>query len=171
MRWLVGLLFGLLLVASCGPGPTVPLDSPSLTPGTSEVGATPSIDATSPPDPTGFHPLPPDLVLVPGPQDPSASLTASSAADAEPGVVVVFALEHCGLGSPFDFDGSLWDPVAGRDLDGGPIDSDEEIGELINQTEGEVLLLGSGQVQFRTPAGSIILLTRHVGAKSYFLCM
>jgi hypothetical protein len=171
MRSIVGLLVGVLLVAACGPGPTVSPDSPSLTPGTSGVGATPSTDATSPSDPTGFHPLPPDLVLAPGPQDPSASLTSNSAADAQPGVVEVFALEHCGLGSPFDFDGSLWDPVAGRDIDGRPIDSDEEIGELINPTEGEVLLLGSGQAQFRTPAGSIILLTRHVGAKSYFLCM
>lgn len=170
MRWMVGLLLAVLLVASCNSGPTEPLVSPSPTPGGSGIGATPTVEAT-PTDPSGFHALPPDLVLVPGPRDPSASLTASSQADAEPGVVEAFQLEHCGLGSPFDFDGSLWDPVAGRDVGGGPIDSDEEIGELINATEGEVLLLGSGQVQFRTRAGSIILLTRHVGAKSYFLCM
>lgn len=108
--------------------------------------------------------------MTPGPRDPSASVTARSRADAQTGTVVSFALEPCGLGSPFDFDGSLWDPVAGRDVDGGPIDSSDEIGELINPTTGEALLLGSGQVQFRTPGGSIVLLTRHVGARTYFLC-
>lgn len=107
---------------------------------------------------------------MPGRRDPSASLTARSIADAEPGSVQPFTLQHCGLASPFDFDGSLWDPVAGRDAEGEPIDSEEEIGELINATPGEVVLLDSGQVQFRTAGGSVILLTRHVGAKAYFLC-
>jgi len=179
---MVGLLMAVTLAASCAAAPTVPPGSaspraslapsagqsptaaPSDGPGASLGAATPAVDRPA------FHPLPRDLVLVPGPRDPSASLTADSAADAEPGRVEPFTLHHCGLGSPFDFDGSLWDPIAGHDGDGGPIDSEEEIGELINETEGEVLLLGSGQVQFRTPAGSIILLTRHVGAKTYFLC-
>ncbi|CAN5712747.1 hypothetical protein BH24CHL8_BH24CHL8_03830 [soil metagenome] len=128
------------------------------------------MEPTRPAGPSAFHPLPPDLRLVPGRRDPSASLTASSAADAQPGVVQPFTLEHCGLASPFDFDGSLWDPVAGRDANGAPIDSEEEIGELINPSEGEVVLLDSGQAQFSTGAGSIILLSRHVGAKSFFLC-
>jgi hypothetical protein len=169
MRAIVPLLLGIVLVASCEASPTLPQVSPS--PGvTGSGGVSPSADATSPIDPSAFHPLPPDLSMVPGPRDPSASITARSRADVEPGVVVPFALEHCGLGSPFDFDGSLWDPVAGRDADGGPIDSSDEIGELINPTTGEVLLLGSGQVHFRTPGGSVVLLTRHVGAKTYFLC-
>ncbi len=177
-----GLVMAATLLASCAAAPTTPLGSPSpsggraptasLSPGADPSGepGAPSVGPSPSVEPSAFHPLPRDLVLVPGPNDPSASLTADSGADAEPGRVEPFTLQHCGLGSPFDFDGSLWDPIAGHDGDGAPIDSEEEIGELINQTEGEVLLLGSGQVQFRTPAGSIILLTRHVGAKTYFLC-
>ncbi len=173
VRSILFLLVGLLLAASCNAAPTVPADSP---PGSSPTlsppgpGSSTSPEASPPVDPSAFHPLPPDLRLVPGRRDPSASLTATSVADAQPGIVQPFRLEHCGLASPFDFDGSLWDPVAGRDAQGEPIDSEEEIGELINATEGEVVLLDSGQVQFRTAAGSIILLTRHVGARAYLLC-
>lgn len=179
---MVRLLVAVMLVAACAAGPTAPVGSPSpqgsLSPGaslspivsSSGSPAAPPAEPTATVDPSVFYPLPGDLVQVPGPLDPSASLTAGSAADEEPGTVEPFRLQHCGLGSPFDFDGSFWDPIAGRDADGGPIDSEEEVGELINQTEGEVLLLGSGQVQFRTPAGSIVLLTRHVGAKTFFLC-
>ncbi len=171
-----------MLLASCNAAPTVPADSPpgspsaASPPGSSLAvsppgdGSSPSPEASRPADPSAFHPLPPDLRLVPGRRDPSASLTATSVADAVPGIAQPFRLEHCGLASPFDFDGSLWDPVAGRDAEGEAIDSEEEIGELINPTEGEVVLLDAGQVQFRTAAGSIILLTRHVGAKTYFLC-
>jgi len=169
MRAIVLLLITTLLVSSCQTGPTLPQGSPSPDV-TASGGASPSIDAIPTVDPAAFHPLPPDLTQAPGPRDPSASITATSSADAQPGLVVPIELGHCGLGSPFDFDGNLWDAVAGRDARGGPIDTSDEIGEFINPTSGEVLLLGSGQVQFRTPGGSIVLLTRHVGAKSYFLC-
>lgn len=170
MHLMVSLLIVVLLAAACQTGPTAPTvsPSPSATAQSSEPDA--SVIAPSPDDPPAFDPLPPDLVQVPGSQDPSARLTAASLPDATPGLIQPFALGHCGLSSPFDFDGSLWDPIAGRDAQGGPIDTQDEIGELINQTEGEVLLLPSGQAQFRTPLASIILLTRHVGAKSYFLC-
>lgn len=170
MHLMVSLLVAILLVAACQAGPVAPTVNPSPSAAAPSQVPDPSVVAPSPDDPPAFDPLPPDLALVPGPQDPSARLTATSLPGATPGVVQAFALGHCGLGSPFDFDGSLWDPIAGRDAQGGPIDTEEEIGELINATEGEVLLMPSGQAQFRTPLGSIILLTRHVGAKSYFLC-
>lgn len=170
MRWVVGLLVGAVLVGGCNAGPPMPLVSASPSPDATGAGPGATESPLATPDPAAFHPLPPDLRLVPGPQDPSASMTASSAADAEPGVVRDFTLGHCGLGSPFDFDGSLWNPIAGRDARGDPIESEAEIGELIDPTEGEVVLLGSGQVHFRTPLGSIILFARHVGAKTFFLC-
>ena len=51
-----------------------------------------------------------------------------------------FALGHCGLVSPIDFDGSLWDPV-------GLIDGDAS--ESINASEGRMILVGAGAATFQ----------------------
>jgi len=178
----VGLLI-ILILAACDAAP-VPTVAPSV--GASPSGSTgpgslppPSPPATLPPasspaptEPVAvvFLPLPAVVSRVPGPNDPSASVAPRSQPGAQVGTAYRYTLEHCGLLSPFDFDGSLWDVVGGLDAVGGPIGSEDEIGELINATSGEVMLVTPDDAQFRTPRGSVIALERHQGKKDYFLC-
>ena len=86
-----------------------------------------------------------------------------------PGVAYPYSLGHCGLGSPFDLDGSLWDPVTGHDGSGGPLTEAHE-GELINATAGTVTLVTSDVAEFRTPSGAIVTLVRLPGERAYPLC-
>jgi hypothetical protein len=120
--------------------------------------------------PSGTFPLPEQIVTVP-PDIPTVSIEPVS----EPGLVVgtpyPFTLEHCGLLSPFDTDGSLWQPVGGRDAGGGAIDSDDEIGEFINATPGVLTLTGPDTAEFVTVTGQLIALQRAPGALDYPLCM
>jgi hypothetical protein len=80
-----------------------------------------------------------------------------------------FQLGHCGLGSPIDFDGSLWDPVAGDDGAQGPLTQDQ-MGELINATAVVLTLADATRAQMVTPLGARILLERHLGPRPYHLC-
>lgn len=161
------------LVTACGLGsgppssiPSTPRASPATPgPATSTAASLPSASAEP------LFPLPPGSVVRPGPGRPGVSLTSSTAPGARTGVTYSFSLQHCGLGSPFDFDGDLWEPTGGRDARGGPIDSGGEIGELINATRGQVTLVTHDQVHFLTPRGSVVALARHDGAMAYALCV
>jgi hypothetical protein len=133
------------------------------------AGASMSVEA-SPAPVASFFPIP-DTVL-PIPSDLSTvSLEPESAASLTVGEPVPYALGHCGLWSPIDVDGSLWQPVGGTAADGGPIESDEAIGELINATAGELLLTSPDEATFTTAGGSAIFLVRAPGALDYPLCM
>jgi hypothetical protein len=145
--------------------PNVPAASPSAAPTASpSAPATDSAAALFLPLPEGY----PTDVEEPG--VPTATVAPATSPGAELGVRYPFALGHCGLDSPFDFDGSLWDPVGGLDPAGGAIDSEAELGELINATEGELILSSADEAQFRTAGGSVILLRRHDGPRAYPLC-
>ena len=87
----------------------------------------------------------------------------------ELGVARNFVLGHCGLMSPIDFDGALWDPIAGHDGNGGPL-TEAQLGELINATPTVVELRDPDTVELRTPNGAVITLVRHDGPRAYFLC-
>lgn len=80
-----------------------------------------------------------------------------------------FEIGHCGLGSPIDFDGSLWDPTFGDDGSGGPLTNDQQ-GELINATQVELTIIDPVTALLVTPAGARVLLVRHDGARPYALC-
>jgi hypothetical protein len=82
----------------------------------------------------------------------------------------VFNLGHCGLGSPIDVDGSLWDPVAGDDGSGGSL-TDDQVGDLINGTPVVFVLVDHDTMLMSSEHGARILLTRHDGPRDYFLCM
>jgi hypothetical protein len=115
-------------------------------------------------------PLDPGVAGRPRPGDPSVMLGPQTRRGGlQPDVAYSFSLGHCGLGSPFDLDGSLWDPVAGHDGSGGPLTADHA-GELINQTAGTATLLSSDVAEFRTPLGAIITLVRLPAQRAYFLC-
>ena len=78
-------------------------------------------------------------------------------------------LGHCGLISPVDIDGSLWDPVAGDDGNGGPLTEDQE-GDLINATRVLLVLIDNDTMLMATPNGARVLLSRHDGPRAYLLC-
>jgi hypothetical protein len=115
----------------------------------------------------GAHALPPELTER---REPTVQVESRDVDTLVPGVVVPFALGHCGLFSPVSIDGSLWDPVLGADAQGGPIDTSDEIGELINPTSGEVVLVDRDRLDFRTPSGLVVVFERHDGPGDYPLC-
>jgi hypothetical protein len=111
-------------------------------------------------------PLPANLSGIPGdeefttdlsPQTPRGELIVGEERD--------YTLGHCGLSSPIDIDGSLWDPIgSSAQL------TDAQEGELINATPAVVVLIEADTMEMRTPAGATLTLTRHQGARSYFGC-
>jgi hypothetical protein len=122
------------------------------------------------PSPSPFSPFPEGVVIEPGPDAPSATVSAASQGGAEIDVDYRYELGHCGFGSPFDFDASLWDPTGVLDRLGGPVDAEQEVGELINATSGVIRLLDGDHAQFLMPSGTVVALTRHEGPKEYSLC-
>ena len=110
-----------VVAASDEPSPP-PLD-PSASP---MVQASPAASPSASPAVATF-PLPEIVAVIP-PDIPTVSLEPTSEPSLEVGATIPFTLEHCGLLSPVDVDGSLWQPVGGVDAMAGPIDSDDEIG-------------------------------------------
>jgi hypothetical protein len=80
-----------------------------------------------------------------------------------------YMLGHCGLISPVDIDGSLWDPVGYRTSDGNPMPEQFQ-GELINATPIVVTLASADTLEMHMPSGVTIVLERHDGPRDYFLC-
>jgi hypothetical protein len=79
-----------------------------------------------------------------------------------------FSLGHCGLLSPIDVDGSLWDALDGTTPAGADLDLDAD-SEMINATGGVVVVIGD-EMRFRTDSGSVVRFERHVGEKEYPGC-
>jgi hypothetical protein len=114
------------------------------------------------------HPLREDILGLAG---GDFQVHPTSAPGREPGVIFPLSLGHCGLGSPVDVDGSLWAPIGANDARGGPIDTPEEAGELVNATSGEAVIVGANRMDFRTPSGIVVVFTRHDGPRGYPGCM
>lgn len=139
-----GLIGLLLLVACAAPSPT------------------PTLQAT-------LRPLPEDLSGVPQPGFSTTLQPHSEPGTVPPGAEVGIHLGHCGLSSPIDLDGSLWDPIAGDDGQGGPLTGGQR-GELINATLVTLMMLEPDRAQLQTPLGALITLVRHHGARAYNIC-
>ena len=169
------LLVAFLAVAGCGGDGRVPTVRPS-TAATSVPRLTPEA-ATNIPGPTptltpesSFLPLPDDLGRVPGAADPSAELIAQTpSGELTLGEARNYLLGHCGLISPIDIDGSLWDPIGGHNGAGGPLTEDQQ-GDLINATPTTVVLIDAQTMEMLTSHGALVTLTRHDGPRRYFLC-
>lgn len=140
---------------------------------TSELAPTPSPTAQPTAQPTEtpqLRPLPDGLSGIPRPGTPTAVLAPQSRRGSiPPGVPLEFELGHCGLLAPIDFDGSLWNQIAGDDGSGGPL-TDDHRGELFNATTVMLTLIEPDVAQMRTPLGAVITLVRHSGARPYNLC-
>jgi hypothetical protein len=94
-------------------------------------------------------------------QSPAGELTV--------GVDVNYEMGHCGLSSPIDIDGSLWDPIGYLTATGQPLTTEQE-GELINATPTVARLVDPGTLQLTTDSGLLIVLARHDGPRRYYLC-
>ncbi len=92
----------------------------------------------------------------------------SSVAGIKVGDSVDLKLLHCGVISPIDLDGSLWDPRTGHDGHGRAL-SDKQKGELVNGTRGTFTLRAPGMADFRTPLGAVVQLYR-VDERTYRGC-
>jgi hypothetical protein len=137
-----------------------PTATPRWSP-TPELTATPG---------AAFIPLPADLAGIPGANEPSVELSPGTPrGELEVGVARDFMLGHCGLISPIDIDGSLWDPVAGHDGAGGPL-TDDQAGDLINATRTVVVLTDQNTLEMQTEHGAVVTLTRQDGPRRYHLC-
>jgi len=124
----------------------------------------------SSPSQPAFRPLPPDVAGLPRPGEPSVVLQPRSQRGAvAPGAERRFDLGHCGLGSPIDFDGSLWNPIAGDEGAGGPLTEDHR-SELINQTSGTLIMLTGDLARFVTPLGAVVTLARLPAGRPYYFC-
>lgn len=95
------------------------------------------------------------------PQTPAGELSLGEARN--------YVLGHCGLLSPVDIDGSLWDAISGHNGSGRPLTGDQ-LGDLINGTPTVVTLVDPETIEMRTPYGAVVILTRHDGARRYWLC-
>lgn len=92
----------------------------------------------------------------------------SAPASLDVGDSMYFKLLHCGLLSPIDVDGSLWDPRTAHDGSGGAL-SDEQSDELVNGTPGTFTLRAPDLAEFRTTLGAVVQLHR-VEARAYRGC-
>jgi hypothetical protein len=73
-----------------------------------------------------------------------------------------FALGHCWIDSPIDFDGSFWDPAGWIDLDAVAAS---------NASDGTLVLTSPDSAHFSTDSGFELDLVRHPGSKYFPGCM
>jgi hypothetical protein len=163
-------LSGALLLgcsATAPPSPSAVARSPSAS--ASASGAVGSVEPTDVEAPL-TRPLPPQLAFLEPDLNsgiPTATVKPESSQVTE-GERSGFSLGHCGLASPIDYDGSLWDVVGAQDLSGGPL-TEAQIGDLINQTQGVIVVEGD-RGEFLSRSRALVELRRHQGAKEYPLC-
>jgi hypothetical protein len=81
----------------------------------------------------------------------------------------VIDLRHCGLASPVDVDGSLWDPKSGHDGHGGPL-TDDQVADVINEGPADFTLVEEGIARLVTEHGAVITLWRREGSRRYSAC-
>ena len=114
--------------------------------------------------------MPSELSRIPTSADESVELTAVTPPDElTVGEARNYVLEHCGLVSPVDIDGSFWDPVGGHNGRGGPL-TDDQIGDLVNATPTVVILIDEETMEMQTRHGAVITLIRHEGPRRYLFC-
>ena len=77
------------------------------------------------------------------------------------GPITDLTLGHCGLNSPIDLDGSLWDPVGMIDL---------THPDLINSVPAMFSLISPLTATLRTAGGAELQVVRHAGARHYPGC-
>lgn len=138
-----------------------------------EIAPSERMRPEEPPDPASallvLHRLPDSVDPAMG-LPPHVTVEPRSLEDVPVGVPFAAVLGHCGLASALDLDGTLWDPIGGVDATLGPVDTQDEIGELINATQVEALVVTPDRLDLRTPLGTVVVMARHEGPGEYPLC-
>jgi hypothetical protein len=171
-------LVGAILLGGCSP--FVPMATGSaggegsfvIDVPTEEPASTPAPTVSTTPEPTAAaRPLPDDLASIPHEGDQfSFEVAPLSEAGTWPvGATGEIELGHCGLSSPIDLDGSLWDPRFGHDGNGGPLNGDQ-LGDVINEGPASFTLLDEFTAEMVTEHGAVITLWRHMGPRYYWAC-
>lgn len=162
-------LLGCLLIAGTSAGYAQGEVSPVPSPDPAASASAESTASTS--SPLAYPPLPGQVAVIPA-DIPTVSVPAGSEAGTlVVGTAIEYSLGHCGLWSPVDLDGSLWQPLGGSEADGSPITSDAAIGELINATPGQFVLLAPDTAEFTSSSGTLVAFSRAPGELDYPLCM
>ena len=159
------LLVGLMLLPGIGVAAQESSASPAAV-------ASPMPPASAAPSDIVFYPLPAAVTTI-APDIPTVSVDPTSTEALAIGEPIDFSLGHCGLGSPIDVDGSLWQADGGVTPTGAAIaeDDDAVIGELINETPGTFVIVSDDTAHFTSLTGTILSLTRAPGDVDYPLCM
>lgn len=107
-----------------------------------------------------YEPTAPDQSVAPSgdPTEHTVTVAPSSAPGAEIGVAYTLAMGHCGLLSPIDFDGSLWEPL------------NQEYSVVFDGATGNILLTSVDRARFIAEAGDELELARLEGSAPYPLC-
>jgi hypothetical protein len=143
------LLLIAVLIAGCG-GVDIPSPSPAPQP--------------------SFAVLPDIVAGIPAPGEPSAVVGPDSRRGGWAiGAAQELTLGHCGLASPLDFDGSLWDPVGGHNGSGGQL-TEAQVGDLINSSRVSIRLVDPDTALLVTRNGAVVLIERHQGPRPIRLC-
>ena len=107
---------------------------------------------------------------IPGPDDESVVVTPQSQEGTwEVGQAQQLTLGRCGLGSPLDFDGSLWNATGGHNGNG-QAPTQEQVNDVTNATPVTIMLISPLAAVMTTQNGGVVYLDRHEGARAYFLC-
>jgi hypothetical protein len=146
-----------------------PPPSPSPTARRSGGSAIPSQTASPTPGPSvaalpTLFPLPSDFVA-----SGTIAIAPKTAHTAEVGTAYPYELQHCGLFSPIDFDGTVWDIVGAQNGKGGQA-TEDQLNSLVNALSGTMTLLGPDTAVFKAKSGVIVGLKRHTGPKRYMGC-
>lgn len=150
--WTAAILIVVVVATGCG------AEVAAQTPGAFEA-----VSADAP------RPLPsPDRVSPGRPGEAGGTVLEPVSPPIEHRTAYLFVLGHCGLLSPIDVDGSLWDAVDGVTAGGGPLDLEADV-EMINGTPGVLVVIGD-EARFRTEGGSVLRLARHDGRKEFPGC-
>lgn len=131
-----------------------------------------AVDIPSPsPAPTPSFPALPDIVAgIPAAGEPSAIVAPRSRPGGWAiGAAQEFTLGHCGLASPLDFDGSLWDPVGGHNGSGGQL-TEAQVGDLINSSRVSIQLVDQDTGLLVTRNGAVVLIERHQAPRPIRFC-
>lgn len=116
--------------------------------------------------------IPPDLRL-PRREGLSVVLDGTSERITRPAGEYPLDLGHCGLTSPIDFDGSLWEPIGMANEAGGPL-TEAQQSDLINSARGMATFpdraTDPDRLVLRTDSGLLLLLARRLGPLEYPGC-
>jgi hypothetical protein len=173
----------LAVVAGCGfgsapgsptPFPTLlPLLTSNPSPSAAPASGQPSPTASQEPQPsTSSAPpiaLPAEFTTIPAGGHTFKYEAKSKSGSLTQGTPKNMRLSQCGILSPVDVDGSLWDPMYGNDGHGGPL-TDSQLGDLRTTGRVTVTLVDPNTLQMVTRNGAFITLTRHDGSRRYTVC-